>query len=141
MTEVTDAEDKPTQQVTDLLVNMYFRQAGHMQEYNEIYRKRGHIAIDQRDWGNINDPRVQLKIRETSQYVIEELMEAINLLKNKPWKQSLRDTDPDTFYKELADTWHFWLELLILAGMTPDKVQKYYFGIAENNDKRRAEGY
>jgi hypothetical protein len=142
MTETTEnntEQERPA--ITDLLVNMFIKQAQHVSEYNEIYRKRGHIAIDPRDFGNINDPRVQLKIRETAGFLVEELYEAVNLLKNKPWKQTLRDTDPDEFYGELADAWHFWLELMIYSGMMPAEVQRYYFKIAKSNETRRETGY
>lgn len=138
--EIVDQEPERIQ-VTDLLVNMYIRQIGHRSEYEKIYRARGLDPVPQALWGRLNDPRVQLELRTTAAYMMEELFEAINLLKNKPWKQTMRETDPDTFYKELADFWHFLLEFMIIAGMTPDLVQKYYFGVAESNDERRASGY
>lgn len=142
MTETASNTDTIVrEQITDLLVNMFLRQVGHKMEYDKIYRARGLDPVPQSGWGNLNDPRLQLEIRTTFAYLVEELMEAINLLKNKPWKQTPRSTDPEAFYKELADAWHFWLELMILCGMTPDKIQKYYFLEAQKNDTRRAEGY
>lgn len=128
-------------QIKDLLVNLYLRQMTHMVEYNKIYRAKGLSTVEGGQFGNINSPEVQAKIRESAGYMIEEVYEAIGLLKNKPWKQTPKETDSDVFYKELADAWHFWLELMIYAGMSPDLVQKYYFNIAESNDQRRAEGY
>lgn len=127
--------------VTDLLVNMFYRQLQHKREYDEIYKARGLDPVPVGGWGNLNDPRLQMEIRSTAAYVIEEMMEAIGLLKNKPWKQTPKSTDPDTFYKEMADAWHFWLELMILIGMTPEVIAKYYFTVAESNDTRRSEGY
>jgi hypothetical protein len=128
-------------QIKDLLINMFLRQITHMTEYNNIYRSKGLSVVEGGQFGNINNPAVQAKIRESAAYCIEELYEAIGLLKNKPWKQTARETDREDFYKELADAWHFWLELMIYAGMSPDLVQQYYFNIADNNDQRRAEGY
>jgi hypothetical protein len=93
------------------------------------------------EYGNLNSPAVQLELRTTAAYMLEELFEAINLLKNKPWKQTPRETDSDEFYKELADFWHFLLEFMIIAGMSPERIQKYYFGVAESNDQRRETGY
>lgn len=131
----------PSQEVHDLLVNMFMRQMGHKQEYDKIYRAKGLSILDPSQYGNLNHPAVQAEIRSTFAFLVEELMEAINLLKNKPWKQTARETDPELFYKELADAWHFWLELMIVAGMGPDKVARYYFGEAKKNDDRRASGY
>lgn len=133
------SEPSQGQVIQDLLVNMFMRQYGHMQAYDGIYRAKGLPTTN--EYGNVNNPAVQAKIRESLGYAVEEAYEAVNLLKNKPWKQSFRETDIEEFHKELADAWHFWLEMMIYAGMTPDLVQKYYFGVAESNDQRRAQGY
>lgn len=140
VTEDVVAEESKVQ-VTDLLVNMFMRQAGHRLEYDKLYRARGLNPPAQSEWGNLNSPQVQASIRESAAYAVEELYEAINLLKNKPWKQSFRETDGDEFYKELADFWHFIIETMIYAGMTPPVIQQYYFKVAESNDQRRASGY
>jgi hypothetical protein len=142
----TPANDQPGPDDTvalerDLLVNMFARQMNHRVKYDEIYRAKGLNPPAPGQWGNINDPVVQAAIREALAYAIEEAYEAVGLLKNKPWKQTPRATDPDEFYKEIADAWHFWLEFMIYAGMTPDLIAKYYFGEAQKNDQRRAEGY
>jgi hypothetical protein len=140
--EGPDSEPEPEKiAVTDLLVNMFLQQLAHKREYDQIYVAKGLNPTPQGEWGNLNNPILQSEMRMTVAFVIEELMEAINLLKNKPWKQTFRETDADAFYGELADAWHFWLELMILAGMTPDLIQKYYFGMAEKNIERRASGY
>lgn len=127
--------------ITDLLVNMYLRQISHREEYEKIYRAKGLDPVPMGLWGSLSNPRVQLELRTTAAYMMEELFEAINLLKNKPWKQDMRETNPDEFYEEIADFWHFFLEFLIIAGMTPDLIQKHYFGKADTNDERRATGY
>lgn len=125
----------------DLLVNMFMRQMHHRTEYDKIYRAKGLNPPNPGEWGNLNAPHVQAEIRELAGYVTEELYEAIGHLKNKKWKQTPRETNIEEFYKELGDAWHFWLELMIFSGMTPDLIAKYYFGEGEKNDKRRAEGY
>lgn len=131
----------PRPVITDLLVNMFIQQFSNRQQYDKIYRAKGIQTVDKSQYGNLNNPQVQAAIRESAVYFIEELMEAINLLKNKPWKQAPRETDPEMFYEELADAWHFWLELMIVAGMTPDRVQKHYFKKTETNAERRETGY
>lgn len=126
---------------TDVLLNMFYRQLGHIEEYNKIYAAKGLDLVAPSQWGNLNNPAVQAAIRETAGYVIEEMYEAIGLLKNKKWKQTPKETDADAFYKELGDAWHFWLELMIFAGMTPDKIVSNYFNMAKKNDERRETGY
>lgn len=138
---IVQAEGQEPIQITDLLSNMFLRQLGHKTEYDKLYIARGLPVNGPGQWGNLNSPGVQAEIRSTAGYLIEELYEAIGLLKNKPWKQTPRETDPEAFYKELADAWHFWLELMIVTGMTPDRIANYYFNIAESNDERRASGY
>jgi hypothetical protein len=139
--EQNNPADNPISLNNDILINMLIRQLSHMQDYNKIYSARGHSVIDPSDYGRINDPRVQRAIRETAGYFVEELYEAINKLKNKPWKQTFRETDRDEFYEEIADAWHFWLEFIILCGMDPNAIQKFYYGKAEINDQRKTEGY
>lgn len=134
-------ENEQQEPIRDLLVNMMLKQAHHKMEYDKIYRAKGLDPVPPHGWGNLNDPRLQLEIRQTFAYLTEELMEAINLLKNKPWRQTARETDPEAFYKELADAWHFWLELNLICGMTPELIAKYYFGEAAKNDERRASNY
>lgn len=127
--------------INDLLVNMYVKQLSHMQKYAQLYMSKGLTPVMPGEFGNINNPKVQAAIRETAGYFVEELYEAINLLKNKPWAQSTRSTNQSDFYEELADAWHFWLELLILCGMGPQEVQSHYFKKAATNDERRENGY
>lgn len=125
--------------VTDLLVNMFFRQMAHVQQYGPSATAFG--GLPRELWGNLDHPQVQATLREFAGYITEELYEGVNLLKNKPWKHTPKTTDPGEFYKEMGDFWHFVVEFMIYAGMTPDKVQKFYFQMAEKNDDRRKEGY
>lgn len=125
----------------DLLMNMLIRQANHSKAYDEILRTKGIEPLPQSLWGALSHPRTQAKLREFGGYITEEMYEGINLLKNKPWKQTFRETDPEEFYKEMGDFWHFVCEFMLYAGMTPDLIAKYYFGMAEKNDQRRMSGY
>jgi len=135
------AEGDTVQVEQDLLVNMFLQQMRHRVEYDKIYRAKGLNPPSQGEWGNLNSPQIQAAIREAFAYAVEEGYEAIGLLKNKPWKQTPRETDPHEFFKEFADAWHFWLEAMIFAGMTPDLIAKYYWGESKKNEQRRAEGY
>lgn len=127
--------------VTDLLANMFFKQLHHAGEYDKILRAKGIEPLSPAQWGNLTHPQVQAKLREFAGYITEELYEGINLLKNKPWKQTFKETDPDEFYKEMGDFWHFVVEFMLYAGMTPPIIARFYFEMAAKNDARRVDGY
>lgn len=135
------SDDKGNSIQVDYLTAMFAKQLAHKQQYDVIYRAKGLDPVAPGGWGNLNDPRVQAELRTTAVYMMEELFEGINLLKNKPWKQTPRETDHELFYKEMADFWHFLLEFMIIAGMTPERIVKYYFMEAKKNDERRESGY
>ncbi|WNN95773.1 dUTPase [Gordonia phage Fribs8] len=125
--------------VPDILVTMFAQQLEHMRAYSDIQHTTPKIEPHQ--WGDIQSPLVQAKVRESASYTVEELYEAVGLLKNKPWKQSLRATDRAEFLEELADVWHFFIELHLLAGVDPEEVFRQYFMKSLKNVQRRAEGY
>jgi hypothetical protein len=76
---------------------------------------------------DLNDPKNQKLIREFSGYVVEELMEAMNCLRNKPWVKTQTKTDEDHYYEELADAVHFFVELLVISGLDAVDVHELYF--------------
>lgn len=124
--------------VPDILATMFEQQARHMQAYaniNEEAQLPPHLR------GDLDSARTQAAIREFASYTVEELYEAINHLKNKPWKQTHRPTDKPAFMEELADMWHFLIELHILAGITPVDVFENYFRKSLVNQHRQETGY
>lgn len=72
---------------------------------------------------------------------IVELGLTANCLKNKPWKQSLRDTDMDKYYDQLNRTWAAFIDLVINVGFTPDILYEAYFDKNSINQKRQESGY
>ena len=68
-------------------------------------------------------------------------MEAMNVLKNKPWKQSEVTTDKVHFYEELGDTLHFFVELCITAGMTASDLARIYHRKHAVNEFRQESKY
>lgn len=124
--------------IPDILETMFAQQFDHMQAYatiNEDAQLPPHL------WGDLDHPRTQAAIREFAGYTVEELYEAINHLKNKPWKQTHRPTDTAEFKEELADAWHFFIELHILAGLNPLDVFEEYFRKTLVNKHRQETGY
>lgn len=123
-------------QIPDILETMFAQQLKHMQAYSEI----GHTTSPEH-WGNLDHRTTQASIREFAGYTVEELYEAINHLKNKPWKQADRATNVAAFKEELADMWHFLIELHIIAGISPIDIFKEYFRKAFINTNRIVSGY
>ncbi len=125
----------------DMLQGIFIEQQGLMQRYHDIEKERGFIVVEPRDHGNVDDRFVQSRIKDLSQRTIEELMEAMNTLKNKPWKQSEVSTDKVHFYEELGDTVHFFIELCITAGMTAEDLARIYHRKAAVNQFRQESRY
>jgi NTP pyrophosphatase (non-canonical NTP hydrolase) len=123
--------------VPDILCTMFNQQRKHMGAYQEI----GHTTPEPHEWGDLNSRRIQAALREFAGYTVEELYEAINNLKNKPWKQTDRPTDVEAFKEELADAWHFFIEFHILAGIDPEEVFRSYFRKTFVNVNRQQNGY
>lgn len=124
--------------IPDILCTMFAQQFRHMANYAEI-NPSANIQTHER--GSIDSPRVQAALREFAGYTVEELYEAVNHLKNKPWKQTHVETDRDAFIEELADVWHFFIEFHILAGVDPLEVFTSYFRKALVNAHRQHVGY
>ena len=122
--------------IPDILETMFAQQLKHMQAYSEI----GHTTNPEH-WGDLDSRVTQASLREFASYTVEELYEAINNLKNKPWKQTDKPTDVEAFKEELADMWHFLIEFHIIAGLSPIDVFKEYFRKAFINGNRIVSGY
>lgn len=122
--------------VPDILSTMFAQQRKHMQAYSEL----GH-TIESHLEGQLDNRTTQAAIREFAGYTVEELYEAINHLKNKPWKRSDQPTDVEAFKEELADMWHFLIELHIIAGIEPLDVFRSYFRKTFVNVHRQQTGY
>lgn len=126
------------QGIPDILSTMFSQQLRHMQAYAVINED---AQLPPEKWGDLDSRRTQASLREFAGYTVEELYEAINNLKNKPWKQTMRETDRDKFFEELADMWHFLIEFHILAGINPTDVFKHYFRKSLINEQRQISGY
>ena len=124
----------------DRLSRIFKRQHELMVKYVEIERANGVEAPTH--WPlNLDLRPSQQYIKDMTWRVVEELGEAMNCLKNKPWKQTAMLTDTDHFYEELADALHFFVELLILVGMGPEEVYDLYFRKSEVNLFRQRSKY
>lgn len=131
------AEQQPDA-VPDILCTMFAQQLRLMGEYDEV---GGHAGVEPHLRGDLDHRQVQRSIREFAGYTVEELYEAINNLKNKPWKQTEQPTNVEAFKEELADMWHFLIEMHIIAGIDPEEIFRSYFRKAFINTQRLQNGY
>lgn len=129
----------------DLLYAMFWRQRELMEKYHEIESMNGAIIIPLDNGpgglGDIDHREVQMRLKDLAYRTVEELSEATNCLKNKPWKQDWVATDAHHFYEEVADAFHFFLEFCLTAGMTPADLARVYFAKSEVNKFRQRSGY
>ena len=125
----------------DRMEAIFMRQLELMEEYHNIERINGCVVIEPVDFGDVDRRDVQMRIKDLMQRTIEELMEAANTLKNKPWKQDMILTDRDHFYEEIADAFHFFVEMCITAGIHSSTLFDLYFRKSEVNKFRQRSGY
>lgn len=125
----------------DMLRVIFESQQSLVDKYHDIEAERGFIVIEPQDYGDIDDRFVQFRIKDLNARAIEELMEAMNTLKNKPWKQSEVHTDKVHFYEEIGDALHFFIELCITAGMTAEDLARIYHRKHAVNEFRQESRY
>lgn len=123
---------------TDMLSTMFAQQELHALSYHELAHE-GHYA-DPQYWGELNRFDVQEDICKNAFDVVKELSEAVNQM-GKRWKQTPSPINEEEFREELADVWHFWIQLHIVAGIDPITVFKEYFRKSLVNEHRRESGY
>lgn len=69
-----------------------------------------------------------------------ELHEAVDELGWKSWATS-RHFNTEEVRKELVDAWHFFMNLMLHAGMSADDLYKGYLRKLGINQQRQADGY
>lgn len=117
----------------DKLIAIFERQVELMKKYEKI---------EGRDWWpNIDTKKGQVVLKDFAWRITEELGEAMNCLKNKPWKQTEIRTDVEHYLEELADAFHFFIELCILSGLGPTSLFNLYFKKSEVNKFRQRSNY
>lgn len=112
-----------------------------MTKYHGREKLNGSPVITSDQEGDLDDRQVQARIHELYGYVVRELSEALQELKMKPWKLSEEPTDREAFVNEIGDTFHFFVELCITAGMTAEDLHRAYFRMHQKNNSRLAGTY
>jgi dimeric dUTPase (all-alpha-NTP-PPase superfamily) len=70
----------------------------------------------------------------------DELHEMLGEVGWKPWATS-KHINSEAAKGELVDAWHFFMNLCIVVGLTPDELYSRYKKKREKNIKRQEEGY
>jgi hypothetical protein len=87
------------------------------------------------------DPEVLMEqIRNNVLALFSELNEAMDETGWKPWASS-NHIFPAAFAAEMVDAWHFFMNLMILGGVTADDLHQGYLAKHAKNRARQAEGY
>jgi len=133
-----DCPDEATE--GDRLEQIFAKQRELMHKYHQIGLDNGTL-LDPNVPVDINSHKGQAQLKAMNSYCVEELFEAMNCLKNKAWKQSMMETDIDHYQEELADAFHFFIELLILSGIYADDIFSLYFKKAAVNKFRQRSNY
>lgn len=107
-----------------------------MTKWHQLEASHGSPVITRDMEGDLDNRRVQARIHELYGYLVRELSEAMQELKNKPWKQTTRETDRAAFVNEIGDSLHFFVELCITAGIGPDDLHRAYFRMHQKNNQR-----
>jgi hypothetical protein len=137
---VTDFEDVEIPD-GDMLQTIFDGQVELIAKYHDIEQGRGALVVEPTEFGEIDHRFVQWRIKDLAFRCIEEMTEATNTLKNKPWKQSEVPTDKVHFYEELADAFHFFVELCITAGMNAEDLARIYHRKHAVNQFRQRSNY
>lgn len=109
----------------DLLKLIFRRQAELEVKYDPIERINLGYDFPQGIF-DLDDPKAQQRIKDFCWRITEEIGEAANCLKNKPWKTSHMPTDQIHFREEMVDAFHFFIALLIHCGFTPESLVAMY---------------
>lgn len=124
---------------------IFYRQDELMHKYHDIEHRNEAVVIPLDNGpgglGDIDHRLVQMRLKDLAYRVVEELSEATNTLKNKPWKQDFVKTDEAHFYEEIADAFHFFIEFCITAGLDAEKLTQVYFAKSEVNKFRQRSNY
>lgn len=126
----------------DMLELMFERQNELIDRYHPIEEGRGALVIDREDFGKLDYRFVQWRLKDViGERCVEELMEAMNCLRNKPWKQSEVETDVDHYFEELVDALHFFIEGCITSGIDARLLFMLYYMKSEVNKFRQDTRY
>jgi len=137
---VDDISDEEVRIEGDKLEAIFDRQRELMEKYDEIEEQNellqtADVPVD------LNSHLGQARLKDFAWRITEELGEAMNCLKNKPWKTTQMLTDQTHYLEELADAFHFMIELMILSGLDAESLTQIYLKKSLVNKFRQRSKY
>lgn len=94
-----------------------------------------------RDPGTMDmDEKIQF-IKDMHIALTDEMHELLGEVDWKPWTHGERQINYDGAKKELVDVWHFFMNLMLVLGMSTDDLYKAYMKKRQVNADRQANGY
>ena len=137
---VNDVSDSEVEIEGDLLEAIFNRQKELMEKYHPIEKATGLMQTEKVPV-DLDSHRGQARLKDFAWRVTEELGEAMNCLKNKPWKQTQMATDVNHYLEEISDAFHFFIELCILSGLDAKDLADIYFRKSLVNKFRQRSQY
>lgn len=92
------------------------------------------------DYSNMTDEERIHHFKEMLHAFNDEMHEALGEMGWKPWASS-RHFNTEAVQSELIDAWHFFMNLMLISKMTPDKLFMMYLAKRQKNIARQQEGY
>jgi len=136
-----NVKDSKKEEIIGDKLNMIFnRQKELMVKYHQIEHESGLMQTPMVPV-NINSYRGQARLRDFAWRITEELGQAMNFLKNKPWKLTHMETDVVHYEEAIADALHFFIELLILSGFDAESITDMYLKKSQVNKFRQETKY
>lgn len=123
----------------DKLEAIFQKQRELLEKFHEIEASHG-LLPDPNIPVNLETHQGQAVIKSRAWNVAEELAEAMNELKNRPWKQKTYPVDLAKYYEEIVDALHFFIELCILSGLDAQQLYDMYMVKSNINKHRQVSG-
>jgi len=90
---------------------------------------------------SIHTKEGQNQIKHLIFCTVEEMFEMANVFKNRDWVETEMPVDINHFYDELADSLLFFIELLVMTGLSPQELFELYLRKLTVNKFRKATQY
>jgi len=138
---IDDIKVEMKQESMDMLEDIFIKQMELFERYKGIERKSLPYIVPDKIPVEINSYLGQDQIKQRFFWAIVEISEALDCLKNKPWKQSMVEVDVLHFREEIADVLHFFIEGCLLAGIDAKELHSLYMKKNKVNQFRQRSKY
>lgn len=92
------------------------------------------------DYSKLTDEERIHHFKEMLHAFNDEMHEALGEMGWKPWATS-KHFNTEAVQGEMVDGWHFFMNLMMISGLTPEKLYRMYNAKRLKNIQRQVEGY